>query len=149
MRNFLRRVINKVQKESEPIRIAFAKRWISIRIAFAKRGIYFSKNDKKLGSIFGSAEGRDAVVLGMGPSFRPEDVHRFSEYLTFSCNKIFLMEDEFDWRPDYYCVTDFLVVRNNESRIRAYEGTEKFIHPAMLAELTNCDKIVHLHLLLK
>jgi len=103
-----------------------------LRIAFARKGIFFNKKDRKLWSIYGSAKGRDAVVIGMGPSFQKEDIERFENYQTFACNKIYLIGEEMEWRPDFYCVTDFLVAENNVEKINEYSGTMKYVYPDIL-----------------
>lgn len=105
---------------------------LPVRVFLAKRNIFIFKNDRELWSIVGSSKGRDAVIIGMGPSFQKEDVERFKGYLTFACNKIFLMEDESSWRPDFYSVSDFLVAENNAEAILNYKGTAKFLHPAVV-----------------
>jgi hypothetical protein len=51
---------------------------------------------------------RRCFLIGNGPSLRAEDLdtlHRHGE-ITFACNKIYLMFDRTQWRPDFYCVSD-------------------------------------------
>ena len=111
---------------------AWRRVFLFLRVFLAKRNCFILKNDRALWSIVGSSNGRDAVVIGMGPSFRKEDVERFKGYQTFACNKIFLMSDANTWRPDYYSITDFLVAENNVEAILDYKGAAKFIHPEVV-----------------
>lgn len=71
----------------------------------------------KLRKLHGIHKGEDAVVIGMGPSLRPEDLDYFKGYRTFACNKIYLGFDKTDWRPDYYSICDLLVAENNRDQI--------------------------------
>ena len=114
------------------MKAALRRALLFLRVFLAKRNVFILKNDRKLWSIIGSSQGRDAVIIGMGPSFQKEDVERFKGHLTFACNKIFLMGDDNAWRPDYYSVTDFLVAENNVEAILDYKGPAKFIHPEVV-----------------
>lgn len=105
-----------------------------VKLALARGGLPTTSDDKQLCELYGLSKGRDAVVIGMGPSFRPDDVKRFEGYFTLACNKIFLMKDQSTWRPDIYGVTDYLVAEQNIDSILAYTGPKKFIHPAVLAK---------------
>lgn len=114
---------------------------LDLRICFARRGIFFLRNDRELWSIVGAAQGKDAVIIGMGPSFLPTDTERFGGYLTFACNKIFLIKGENSWRPDFYSVSDLLVAKNNEEAIIQYDRTRKFLHPLIAKDCPALSKI--------
>jgi hypothetical protein len=71
----------------------------------------------RLRKLEGRHRGEDAVIIGMGPSLRPEDLDRFKGFRTFACNKIYLAFENTKWRPDYYSVCDILVAENNRDAI--------------------------------
>lgn len=71
----------------------------------------------RLRNLNGIHQGEDAVIIGMGPSLRPEDLERFIGFRTFACNKIYLAFENTDWRPDYYSICDILVAQNNREAI--------------------------------
>jgi hypothetical protein len=72
---------------------------------------------RRLRQLEGIHRGEDAVIIGMGPSLRPEDLDRFKGFRTFACNKIYLAFENTEWRPDYYSVCDILVAQNNRDAI--------------------------------
>ena len=65
--------------------------------------------------------GRRGVVIGNGPSLRPEDLDRLRSDVTFASNKIFLAFDQVQWRPTYYSVSDILVAKNNREAINGLD----------------------------
>lgn len=71
----------------------------------------------KLRKLQGIHKGEDAVIIGMGPSLRADDLQYFQGYRSFACNKIYLSFDRTEWRPDYYSVCDVLVSKNNKKEI--------------------------------
>jgi hypothetical protein len=105
-----------------------------VKTYFAKKGIFFNQNDRKLWSLRNKHQGEDAVVIGMGPSLRKEDLDRFENFVSFACNKIYLAYEETQWRPDYYSVIDVLVAENNIEEIEKLSGSVK-LFPATLRKL--------------
>lgn len=93
-----------------------------VRRVAADRGVPLSNNDRSLHSLRNRHAGRSAVIIGMGPSLRVEDLDRFSGFVSFACNKIYLAFGQTDWRPDYYGVNDVLVAENNAEEIRQVGG---------------------------
>ena len=74
-------------------------------------------NDARLAELTGRHKGEDAVIIGMGPSLRVEDLERFGKMRSFACNKIYLAFDQVRWRPTFYSVCDILVAENNKADI--------------------------------
>lgn len=85
--------------------------------AAQKNGFFLSQNSKSLRRLSNIHRGKNAVIIGMGPSLRPEDLDRLAGYVSFACNKIYLAFDKTRWRPDYYTVIDILVAKNNKAAI--------------------------------
>lgn len=59
-------------------------------------------------------EGKRCFIIGNGPSLRIKDLdvlHRDGE-ICFGSNWIIKMFDKTDWRPDYYVVMDYNMIRN-------------------------------------
>lgn len=83
----------------------------------AAAGLPLSENDRRLYALRDCHRGKKAVVIGMGPSLRVEDLERFQGFVSFACNKIYLAYDKTDWRPDFYAVNDILVAENNREEI--------------------------------
>jgi hypothetical protein len=104
----------------------------------AKRLILPSGGDRnrvRLKKLSGVHAGSKAVVIGMGPSLRTEDLDRLIGVSTFACNKIYLAFDKTQWRPSYYSICDVLVAQNNRDRILATDfGGALPIHSSVVKE---------------
>ena len=61
-------------------------------------------------------EGRRCFVVATGPSLRMEDLETLQEHheLCISMNGIFHCFDQVKWRPDFFVMTDWLLVRYQE-----------------------------------
>ena len=59
------------------IRNKFRRLTVPFRIWLAKRAVFLSDNDRRLWSLKNRHKGETAVVIGMGPSLRPDDLDRF------------------------------------------------------------------------
>ena len=118
---------------------------VPLRTAFAKRGGFFSENDRRLWALKDKHVGRDAVVIGMGPSLRPEDLERFSGMVSFACNKIYLAYEQTSWRPDYYSVVDVLVAENNRQEIANLKGSTKIFPMRLRARLPDMPEALFFH----
>jgi hypothetical protein len=64
--------------------------------------------------------GESCFVVANGPSLRAEDLQKLhdNKKASFGCNKIYNIYDKTDWRPDYYCVADGWVYKQNYEAIK-------------------------------
>lgn len=90
------------------------------------RKLYYSSKDKfhhlkiyfltKPVRIFKDAnKGEKCFIIGNGPSLKAEDLEMLhkNKIKTFACNRIHLIFDKTNWRPDYYFVSDEIFVNND------------------------------------
>jgi hypothetical protein len=96
---------------------------VPVRTMLAEKGIFLNNNDKQLWKLKDKHKGEAAVIIGMGPSLKAEDLDLFKDYVTFACNKIYLAYDQTSWRPNYYSVIDSLVIENNYKAIENLDGS--------------------------
>ncbi len=90
----------------------------SLMMTSARAGFALTSNDRALNNLKDKHRGQKAVIIGMGPSLKTEDLERLgSDVTTFACNKIFLIFDQTEWRPHYYSICDVLVAENNQELI--------------------------------
>ncbi|MDR2744957.1 MAG: hypothetical protein LBB66_07195 [Desulfovibrio sp.] len=79
--------------------------------------------------------GKRCLILGCGPSLALEDVNKLRFEYTFACNKIYLLFDQTEWRPTFYCCEDSLLLRNNLEDILRLDRTLKIfpsdVYPAL------------------
>jgi hypothetical protein len=90
------------------------------------------RNAAGLQALTDKHKGEDAVIVGMGPSLRIEDLELFGKMRSFACNKIYLAFDQVKWRPDYYSVCDVLVAENNKEQILSADfGSTQPLHQSV------------------
>ena len=60
-------------------------------------------------------EGKRCFVIGNGPSLTVEDLEmiRSNNDISFASNLVFKCFEDTEWRPDFYCVQDFNLIREN------------------------------------
>jgi len=56
------------------------------------------QNDARLSNLTDKHKGEDAVIIGMGPSLKVEDLEKFQKMTSFACNKIYLSYSKTLWR---------------------------------------------------
>jgi hypothetical protein len=84
--------------------------------------------------------GERCFILGCGPSLALEDVERLRFEYTFACNKIYLLFDQTEWRPTFYCCEDSLLLRNNLEAILHLDRTLK-IFPSDVYPMLHKHKV--------
>lgn len=57
-------------------------------------------------------DGRRCVIIGNGPSLKPEDLDRLKGEITFASNRIYNLYDKTDWRPTFLCAQDHVVLES-------------------------------------
>lgn len=86
-------------------------------------------------------KGKRCFLIGSGPSLKTEDLDLLYENgeITFASNKIFKLYNQTDWRPNYYCVTDYKVIKQYYDEILDINDSEIFI-----AEIGDSSECCHL-----
>lgn len=95
------------------------KAGLLLRQALGAAGIGLLENERRLASLRGIHDGKQAFVIGNGPSLRVSDLDAIRGEISFASNKIYLAFPETAWRPNYYFVSDRLVAINNKETISA------------------------------
>ncbi len=118
-------------------RIRNRRAWFlkKIQKRLAASGVYLTSNRKALHALNGRFSGEKAVIIGMGPSLRQEDLELLKGFKSFACNKIFLAFENTKWRPDFYSVNDVLVAQNNKREIlNADFGKTQILHSSIVKD---------------
>jgi len=73
--------------------------------------------------------GEKCFIVATGPSLQIKDLDMLKEKQekTISMNKIYLAFDQTEWRPDYYVVTDWRCISEDENIIKSMSVKNKFI----------------------
>ena len=105
------------------------ERWVAARRAvWSKYGPVLPelRERHRLAGLRNRYHGQSLFVVGNGPSLNTVDLDRLSQYHTFAANKIYLLYDRTDWRPDFYLTLDWRVTPDNYEEINQLRGSQFF-----------------------
>lgn len=74
-----------------------------------------------------SEKGRIGVLIGNGPSLATLDLRRFAPHATIGCNKLFLMDRRYRFRPTHYVLEDRLVIDDSAEALANYQGSIRWL----------------------
>lgn len=86
-------------------------RTVCFYIGYYLRKVHLLKKDKIIDKLKGIYKGQRIFIVATGPSLKLSDLewlHNNKE-ITISCNGIFKIFDNTDWRPDYYVMDDYFL----------------------------------------
>jgi hypothetical protein len=84
------------------------------------------QNNRAIANCRNSEAGLTGVLIGTGPSLKALDLRRFGGIPTIGCNKLFLLDEAYRFRPRHLVVEDRLVLEDVAEALRAYEGSRKW-----------------------
>jgi hypothetical protein len=79
---------------------------------------YRHQDKRRILELHGSAKTKKCIIVANGPSITPETLDRLTGVSTFACNKINLIFDKTNWRPDYHFCDDPMVLVQNLDSLR-------------------------------
>jgi glycosyltransferase involved in cell wall biosynthesis len=74
--------------------------------------------------------GREAILIGNGPSVRTDDFEKFNGFVTFTCNRFYQCYDRTAFRPDYLVTADSSMVSDFGPEMAAKARCPLFINIA-------------------
>lgn len=108
----------------------------------------YARDFKKYNNIH---SGESCVVIGNGPSLKPEDLTKLKELniVTFAANRIYKMFEQTKWRPTYYVCTDHVLIRDFLDEVNKIPAKRKFtsLHNHFNCNITlnNCTYFNYLY----
>lgn len=72
---------------------------------------------KQIAELRNSHEGERCFIIGNEPSLRAEDLSRIKEIPSFASNRIYEIYDLTDWRPTFYCIQDYEVIKKQYKNV--------------------------------
>lgn len=72
---------------------------------------YGTKYAKELRKLKGKFAGKRCFIIGNGPSLTVADLERLKNEYTFASNRIFGLYERTEWRPTFYCMQDFALIK--------------------------------------
>lgn len=71
--------------------------------------------------------GKRCFIVGNGPSLRLEDLEKLKEDYCFGTHQIYRIFDKTDWRPNFYCAQDQVLINQSFEQINNLKVEKKFI----------------------
>lgn len=78
-------------------------------------------------------------IIGNGPSLNADDLNKLKGEYTFAFNRIYLIFEQTEWRPTFYCTQDVKIVQNSIEEIRKKIETPYVFAPINLKWYYNLD----------
>jgi len=72
-------------------------------------------------------QGQVGVIVANGPSLNDINLDQLKQFVTIGMNRIYLLRNRSDFKPDYYCLEDHMVAEDNAAEISSLEGSVMFI----------------------
>mgnify|MGYP003295767544 CR=1 FL=1 len=72
-------------------------------------------------------DGQRCFLIGNGPSLSAEDLEKVRGEYSFSCNKIYKAFDKTNFRPCFYIVDDYALVKEDYENIIKVPSKETFV----------------------
>jgi len=82
---------------------------------------HFDKTEwgRRLQTLKDIHKGDRCFIVGNGPSLTAQDLDKLVNEKTFAFNRIFLIFDQTEWRPTYFCTQDNKILRQSADEIFA------------------------------
>lgn len=88
----------------------------------------YSAREKQAIEVYRSKhQGQTGVIVANGPSLNDINLEHLKKFVTIGMNRIYLLYEKTDFRPDYYCLEDHMVAEDNAAEISSLEGSVMFI----------------------
>ena len=102
---------------------------------------YFSstKWGRKTKALKNKYQGKRCFIIGNGPSLTAKDLDKLKNEYTFAFNRIYLIFDQTDWRPTFYCMQDNKIAKASIAEIKKYIRTPYVFAPINLKWYENVD----------
>ena len=86
---------------------------------FARKVLPKTDKDLALAKMHSRYKGKTAFIIGNGPSLKASDLEMIKKSggYCFATNRIFLIFDQTDWRPDFYVAVDGAIVGDKTNTI--------------------------------
>lgn len=82
-------------------------------------------NDTRLRSFANRQAGATGIIVGTGPSLLSVDPNLLSQFPTIGCNKLFLLDRHYHFRPNFLMVEDRLILEDHAAELARYAPTER------------------------
>ena len=101
------------------------------------------ENDRRFAAIKGKYAGKRIFILGNGPSLNQMPLYLLKDEFTMCFNRFPLMYERVNWKPNFYAVTDDLLLRDMPEEIdKTTEEVDYSFFPDLHPSNLNVKKII-------
>lgn len=108
---------------------------------------YSSKEKRAIEAYKNKHEGQVGVIVANGPSLNDIDIDKLRQFVTIGMNRIYLLRDRSDFKPNYYCLEDHMVAEDNAAEISSLEDMPMFIPKDLSYCIKNNNRILYTNLI--
>jgi len=106
-----------------------------------------SQQEKKAIQVYEKKhQGQVGVIIANGPSLNDINLDQLKQFVTIGMNRIYLLRNKSDFKPDYYCLEDHMVAEDNAAEISSLEGSVMFIPKDLSYCIKNNKRILYTNL---
>jgi len=85
-------------------------------------------NLRRIKSLSNVHKGKIGWLVGNGPSVKTDELNLLHDFVTFGCNRLYLVYDQMKFRPSYLCSTDKQVIQDfGQEMVSASHGNVFFV----------------------
>lgn len=99
--------------------------YIRDRLIDLKNYSFISKGKKGIKKYKGIHSGERCFIIGNGPSLKAEDLNMIKNEYSFAANRIYDIYPKTDWRPTYYGIQDYYVLKEITDEVEHEENGAK------------------------
>lgn len=106
---------------------------LDINDIFARK---YAFRNEKIKTIRNIHQGKRCFIIGNGPSLKYEDLEKLRAHgeICFGLNRIYKAYPYTQWRPNYYVVVDYMILKLDHAKIRELEGAKFIRHSYKFVE---------------
>ena len=84
-------------------------------------------SNKEIEKLRNIHNGKRCFIVGNGPSLTLKDLETLKNEITFASNRIYHIFHKTDWRPTYYCIQDFALIKKSYGEINKIQAEKRFV----------------------
>lgn len=92
-----------------------------------KRKRIIKKSRRIITRIKNSCHGKRCFIVGNGPSLTVHDLEMLRNEITFASNRIYHIFSQTTWRPTYYCIQDYMLIKKSFNEINQVQAKKRFV----------------------
>lgn len=104
---------------------------------------------ERIVSLHNSHQGERCFIVGNGPSLKTEDLLKIKDIPSFASNRIYEIYDSTDWRPTFYCIQDYKLIKKHYKTVNQKVDDIKYVGMVKSRPYPKIENAVFLNLIWK